>query len=30
MPPPSIEALYADHHGWLKGWRLMNENYPQF
>lgn len=20
MPPPSIEALYADHHGWLKGW----------
>ncbi|MGE8659020.1 MAG: sigma-70 family RNA polymerase sigma factor [Achromobacter sp.] len=20
MPPPSIEALYVDHHGWLKGW----------
>lgn len=20
QPPPSIEALYADHHGWLQGW----------
>lgn len=29
MPPQSLETLYADHHGWLRGWlgrRLGNSS----